>query len=380
MLKNKFTVGLPINKDQIDRLADLNRNLDKSVISEFHGALPENLEENTGLEHNINMDCDMTTDKFFDLVEYGMSKGIKFTYLLTNPKGFQVDLPNYEEVYKKLDKLIFTLRNLGCDSLKVTNPSVMAYLKSIAPDFKMYLSTIAGYKDISQFRNLKMFFPELTKIVMTTDSMKNIPLLKSIQDLGLDVVYMVNEGCIEGCPFRNGHYNIQLSKFQDTDLSALAHIEVSSYMKKCDMVRFGDFANYVIKSNIIYPHMIQEYNKLGVHDFKIAGRLAHLYKNNVQIDFIENYLGMVEDPESSLNKPALMFNRACWDYSKHRVRNSNCKEYDSLTVKDLLPFLPDIEYFKKHGNKCNSDCGSVCTYCNNKAKELKQFMKERKDA
>lgn len=366
---NEFTVALPISKEQIDEILELNKEVKKSKVTYFHSALPENLVENTGLEHNINADMDMTFHKFMNLVSYGTEKGIQFTYLLNGLKGFQLDNNSYTAVYNKLNLLIRYLREAGCRSIKVTNPSVMHYLRNVAPDFNLVLSTIAGYKDINQFRNLLTVFPEIKEIVMTTDSMKNIPLVKHLQDLGLRVIYMVNEGCLEGCPFRVGHYSYPLATYNPTIMSEYMDLEYTFFTSKCQLLKYRDFSEYVIKSNIIYPHQIEDYNKLGITKFKIAGRLTNQLKNGKQMQFIKDYLRAVDNPEEYMNMSFMYFNRSCVGAPNHIK-----EKYGKITVEELKQFLPDIKKFIKSGNECGVKCGFECKYCSDKALQFKKYV------
>lgn len=376
MKKNRFSVYLPFTYKQIDDFAEFNKTLEKSQIKYFYSALPINaINDNTGYEQNRDYYKGIDTlDDFIKYVEYAINKGFEFIYLLNSSRGFQLDHPHHIESFIRVERLIKKLRDVGCNKIKIGNTQILDYIAYSAPDMDIILSTVLGFKEITQFRRIKEQYPQVEATVLVYDSVKNIPLIKNIQKLGINVKLMVNEGCMNGCPYRHSHdvYPIfdvsQNEKIEEN----WSYLQIKTFTSNCSTIVKRDLWNYVMKSNIIYPHQIEKYNEAGVYDFKIAGRGEYQIKSGFQDKFIKNYLTMVENPNEYLDVPVLYFNRALW----HQGSEYQQKD-EQIMLREIKKFLPEISYFAKHGNKCNSDCGFECNYCTQKSAFFKKYLETK---
>ena len=50
------------------------------------------------------------------------------------------------------------------------------------------------------------------------------------------------------------------------------------------------------------------------------------------------------------------------------------RKYKDIMLKDIVSDLPDILYFLKHGDKCATECGVSCFYCEECAKKLEDIL------
>ena len=134
-------------------------------------------------------------------------------------------------------------------------------------------------------------------------------------------------------------------------------------MKNCIQVENSDLYYYFSNSNIIYPWEINEYSKIGINNFKLVGRNMPEFRTGKYIDYYEKYLNGVDNIKNIENLPIRYFNNYIYN-------NQNI----IYTVKEIKPYLPNIEHFKKYGHLCASQCGSECNYCKKCADKMQNAL------
>ena len=181
---------------------------------------------------------------------------------------------------------------------------------------------------------------------------------------------MVNEGCMQGCPNRNGHSSETLYKPITHNHNTILSNRYFSFIF-CERFEKENLFESLVKSNVIYPWEITEYGKIGITNFKLVGR--ELYgsrniKNPIYNFFI--YLKGVDNLKDIENFPISSF-------IYHLTNN---KILQSLSIKDVKQYLPKIEHFKKYGHLCASRCAIECKYCYKCAEKLeKAFIKKQQE-
>lgn len=200
---------------------------------------------------------------------YAHQHGIKMN-IVVNPSclgGYHLTFEGY-----KLFKWYFEeLNKADVDGVTVAEP----YLIELLRDFSMetVVSCIA-HVDSPQRAE---FFEDLgaDTIAVDTNINRNFAVLEAItKAVNCDLKVLVNEGCLYKCPFRHAHFNL----FSHITSSRSSLMKVQSmnifsdyYFDKCISMRVRD-PSQIIRSPWIRPEDLQEYEEIGINNFKISGR------------------------------------------------------------------------------------------------------------
>lgn len=361
---NEISVPMPFEKNFIDKLVSINNQIEKSKITNVYFALPLTDKDKSLFEQTRTYFKKITDFNYWkEIILYARDKGFEFIYLLNSPKPLLYESPYLLKQLDKLDKLINKLRSEDLKKLRLSNIQLMAYIAKHYPDMELYVSTSFEYTQIQQIQNLILKFPQIKQIVPSHDVNKNFKLLETIrkQYPKIDVEIMLNEGCMRGCPFRFWHamsvstiFNPRISEL-DEDLTS------NWFTKNCSYLR-NNIDKLCLASNI-YPWEIEEYNKIGINQFKLVGRSSQYFANGQYFDYYLNYLKGIDNCEK-INEVPL----------KNLV-NYFSEQNWNVKVKDIKPYLPNIKHFVKNGHLCASICGSECTYCYQCAENIRQNLK-----
>ena len=358
-----FSIPLPFDKEKIDAFYDINKSINKSKIQTMYNSLPYDVPEFTGFEQprSDNNNNIKNINDFIDLVIYAKEKGFDFIYLLNSPKVFDIEKNDeLEKKFEKLDYLVNTLKKYGVDKYRIANTQLIYYFLKHYPDLKVYLSITLNYYSIKQMENMILSFNNIKEIIPTFEENRNFELLKNLRKKfkNVDIELMVNEGCISGCPFRVAHLTSLLPKNEMQQKDKLKIEYIDFYTETCHDISKKNYWKYLCTSTVIYPWQIEEYAKIGINKFKFVGRETILFQKKGFIDFTKYYLQAIDDPSSADLIPHNIFSVFLW------YKNS------SILMKDVKPYLPSIEYFKKNGVYCSSRCSVSCNYCYNCAEKL----------
>ena len=177
------------------------------------------------------------------------------------------------EGYTKFAWYFEELNKAGVDGVTVAEP----YLIELLRDFPMrrIISCIAHVESPQRAE----FYEDLGADTITVDTNinRNFGVLEAIRKaVSCDLRILVNEGCLYKCPFRHAHFNL-FSHITATRSSLLnpqaqpINLFSDYYFDKCISIRVRDPAQ-IIRSPWIRPEDLQEYETLGIDDFKISGR------------------------------------------------------------------------------------------------------------
>ena len=361
---------MPYTKDDIQKLLDINNNIEKSKITSLYACLPSNCELFTGFEQSRNLDKKNNKwDYWKKLIEYILSNGCEFIYLLNSPKPFTIENPNFSDQLEKLELLLSELRKIGVKKLRIAQGQLMSYIAKYYSDFEVLASTSLEYKTIWEYQNFIYLHGEVKQIVPSHDVNKNFKLLSILKKRypKVEIELMVNEGCLQGCPNRMLHEIISIDK------------QIKPNSEKClSYTYFNDFCKtiadkYPVQSlvigNHIYPWDIKEYSKIGINNFKLVGRDGY---GNFE-SYLKSYTGYLK----GIDDVRLVENFVIADFIHHLQNNPRLQKF---SVKEYRKYLPDINHFKKYGHLCASRCAVECRYCYNCAEKIqKVFEKKQKE-
>lgn len=359
-----FSAPLPYYFEKVDEFAQVNKMISKSQIKTLFNSLPGELEEFTGFEQarsNGKGEINSLED-FARLIDYTFEKGFDFVYLLNTLQPF--DMIHQDELsikFEKLDKLVNVLKKHGVNKYRISNPQLVRHFKKNYPDIEVYLSTSLNYFTIKQVENAVKTFDNVKEVIPSYEQNRNFTLLSNIRKKlpNLDIELMATEGCIQGCPLRQHHIMERIPyKYLEVD-KARSREYIGMNRDCCDKIKTNDFWLYLCTSLVIYPWQLEEYSKIGINKFKFVGRDSFIFGKKGYVDFLRFYLQAVDDESKAEMLPFNIFSSYLW------TKNSK------ILVKDIKPYLPKIEYFKKNGALCASRCGVDCTYCYKCAEKLK---------
>ena len=364
----KFSAPMPYTKEDIDKLLNINNQVDKSRITSLYACVPRGCEVFTGFEQSRNFAFNNVSWNYWKrLINYTLDKGCDFIYLLNSPKPMELEKPNFYGSIEQLDKLINELRKIGVNKIRVASAQLMSYIGKHYNDFSVFASTSVEYKTIQEYQNFFHFHPEIKQIVPSHDLNKNFKLLKNIKKryTNIDIEIMVNEGCLQGCPNRVLHEMIEIDK----DITI--HNEEALSMHYATSLCYQIIHKYPIQSlimgNLIFPFELEKYKKIGITKFKFVGRDGYLQKFENYINGFTAYLKGIDNIKN--------IETCKLSYFSHHLNNNVVLK--QLTVSDCKKYLPKIEHFEKYGHLCASRCAVECRYCYKCAEKIQKVFEKK---
>ncbi len=360
----QFSVPMPFDKSLIDKLLDINKNVEKSQITSFYFSLPSTCELFTIYEQYRN---DFTEHSDFnywkDLIKYSLDKGVDFIYNLNNPKNLPVETDSFKQELEKLHILLNELHLIGVNKLRISNHKLLSYIARKYRYFTLYASTSFEYKLIKEYQHFIQIHPEVKQIVPSHDVNKNFKLLYNIKKSNpfIDIELMVNEGCIGGCSLRFDHScEIMGIEFE----APHERLSYGVYGHLCGKTIQKNPLLYLCKSQIIYPWEIEEYGKIGINKFKLAGREDFKRDMNKSVNSYLLYLKGVDNVKNIEEEPI--------NSIIHHIGGD--RYFNKFKIKDIKNLLPNIKHFVKKGHLCTSLCGVECNYCNQCSEKIKKNL------
>ena len=365
----KFSAPMPYTKENINKLLNINKNVEKSKITSLYNCLPSNCSLFTGFEQKRNFSFEHSDFEYWkELICYTFENGADFIYLLNLPKPLDVENENLISQLEKLENLLFELKKIGVNKLRVASLQLSSYIGKHYKDFNIFASTSLDYKNIWEYQNFIQFHPEVKQIIPSHDINKNFKLLSILSKRypNTEIELMVNEGCLQGCPnrFIHEYINIEQQKIINNEI-CLSNSYPTSF---CNPVVHKYPVQSLVIGNHIFPWDIEEYSKIGINNFKLVGRDSYNHFENYLSGFTM-YLTGIDDINNIKDYSLAAF-------THHLQANPILKQ---LKVKDYKKYLPKIRHFKQKGHLCASRCGVECKYCYNCAEKIqKAFVKNRK--
>ena len=366
-----FSAPMPYTIDDIQKLIDINKQVERSRITSLYACVPRGCELFTGFEQSRNFAFNNTNwDYWKRLINQTFDLGCDFIYLLNSPGIIDIDNPNLNNQLEKLQSLLQELKKTGVKKLRIASSQLMSYIAKNYSDFDILASTSLEYKTIWEYQNFIAFHPEVKQIVPSHDINKNFVLLKNLRKRypKIEFELMVNEGCLQGCPNRILHEMVDIGKnFKQDDNEYLSNIYGTLF---CNKIAF----NYPIQSFVIGTHIfpwdIDEYGKIGINKFKLAGRDGYTDDFQFYVNSFRIYLTGVENIKNIDGDTFINLT--------HHLRNVGI--LNKFNIKDYFKYLPKIKYFKKYGHLCASRCAVDCRYCYKCADKIqKVFEKKMKE-
>ncbi len=361
---NEISVPMPFEESFIDKLAQINTQVEKSKITSVYFALPVTDKDKSTFEQNRTSIEKITDFNYWKkIINHARDKDFDFVYLLNSSRPLLYESPYLNHQLDKLDKLINKLRSEDLRKLRISNIQLMGYIAKHYPDMELYASTSFEYTQVKQIQNLLTLFPQIKQIVPSHEINKNFKLLKTLrkQYPNLSIEIMLNEGCLGGCPFRFWHAMSMPTIFTPKICEINEDLTPTWFTKYCYSV--GSTFDQICHSKNIYPWEVEEYSKIGIKNFKLVGRNCDQFYDGRYLDYYLYYLKGI-DNYKNIEDIELK-------YFIHHYINFEM----NVKVKDVKSYLPNIKHFIKNGHLCASICGNECRYCLDCAENINKHLK-----
>ena len=333
-----------------------------SEISELYGALPFGIAPAGRSPFSLPQVSRREAEKHIGIVK---SAGLEFKYLLNAPT-----LMNKEYTKKGREEIreyLSWINSAGADSITLTIPYLVEYVKKEFPSLKVNISSQAG---VNTARSAK-YYEDLgaDKIILRTDFNRNFETLKEIREaVKIELGLFANIDCIYQCPLTEYHVSLPTHSCRDSKGGYTKYVDYPKLA--CGLMKLTDLSNF-FKSGWIRPEDIGEYESLGYDSFKLVDRrwptekilrVAEIYSkrrydgNLVDLFFYIPQINVFcEQLKSQL--PDIYKNMDCDELSGIEPPEI------SINNRELDGFM---KFFRQHD--CGIGCGK-CSYCDELAKK-----------
>ncbi|MFD1774696.1 U32 family peptidase [Paenibacillus rhizophilus] len=299
-----------------------------------------------GLETDLLNNIDK--EKIAGHVAYAHKNGITMNYTFNSPC-----LANDEYTIhgkKELANLLDWISEIGVDSITVSIPVVMRYVKKYYPNLQVKVSSSVCVDSVAKAKR----WEEMGADCIVLDPMvinRDFEVLKAIREaIPIDLELIVNNNCMYECPFLTYHQSFMghSSRGDDKEKPDFDYCYLN-----CSYKRVSAPVNYLI-SDIIRPEDLKFYEEIGYDNFKIIDRAT---PTSVMINRVKAYYHRYFDG----NLLELIQHYGYRDMAEP-------EEFINNIYIDNRKLDGYFDRFRKE--KClRTNCGSKCTYCYNYAKK-----------
>ena len=347
-----YKLGCNFDNDLIERVSELNLQHTDRRITEFFGS--DRAHAILAARPDFRLPA-ITMDCFEWYVQKCNDHRIEFNYtmnsILPGTKSYLID--NKKEIIQ----FVKTLEKIGVKRITIGNPILLDFVREASLTIGIEISTIMHVDAITQVKYFKEQY-NIDKVCGNLAKNRSLSFTQKMAEycnsIGVKYDLMVNEFCITGgerysthCVFRDSCYLVHATT--STKEEALS---MNGYpMGYCMTSRKTHPANW-LRARFIRPEDIKQYNKIGVHDFKITGRTG----TTDQLIFLAKaYL------EESLDGNLLKL----WKPLETIYTDQKESEFVHPTIidnKKLDSFMD--HWFMNKEFYCEEEvCGDTCKYC-----------------
>lgn len=239
-----------------DRLVTETRDL---PVSTFFGNFPTTL---TGGGRPPRILPKVTPERFRSHLELVHALGRKFYATLNSS---DLGLHEYEPGFvprflAEVDRLL----ELGVDGFVVALPALIELIHGEHPGVPISVSTFARVRTVTQ---AEYFLGLGADVIVIEEANRDFALLKGLVRRGARVEVLVNQTCLQGCPYRGHHLNTSSLASQPDSPCPVFEYPIL----ECGLEYVRDPAR-LLSSIFVRPEDLQVYEDAGVSRFKVSGR------------------------------------------------------------------------------------------------------------
>jgi len=254
--KTQLTIPCYWNKGILNKIIKYSSNAINDIkVAEIYGCLAK---ESIGHGRAANTVPDINRKYALNFRKYVELLGLRFIYLLNAPL-----LVKYSIQSKEIRNYIkWIVEDFKADALMIISYELMKLVRKLYLTVLIYISTIAGIKNITQLKRFLDIKPK--RVVVHHDVNRNFndlkKLIKQSAKLNIELELMLTESCLRRCPNRDAHYKHLSDGGVDKPFHTICNARKLMYP-----IEF-------LKANFIRPEDLYFYEKMGIHIFKITGR------------------------------------------------------------------------------------------------------------
>jgi collagenase-like PrtC family protease len=283
-------------------------------------------------------------EAFAEVVDRIHREGIRVNLLL-NSICEGSEWYSSEVLKPTMDLLRLAHDDHGVEAVTIANPLYIREVRKRFPEIEICASVLGDIDCVQK----AIIFKRAGADVITPDVNINrdLKLLTKIKDVtNLQLKLMVNEGCLQRCPFRKFHFNYISHKSRNPDRHHAVKGEDNVFSLNCIQVTKND-PSQILRSGWIRPEDTRKYRGITNY-FKLVGRTS---SKTMVLRATEAYL------------------QENWDGDLIELMAGNLY---SLGMSYLIHLdnksLDRLNFFEKV-TSCNQDCFD-CVYCTELAERL----------
>ncbi len=106
----QFSAPMPYTIEDINKILDINKQVEKSKITSLYACVPRGCEVFTGFEQSRNFTFEHTDFEYWKrLIEHTFDLNCDFIYFLNSPRPLDNENPDFTKQLEKLDLLLTEL-------------------------------------------------------------------------------------------------------------------------------------------------------------------------------------------------------------------------------------------------------------------------------
>ena len=299
--------------------------------------------------------------------------GLNFTWLWNGEclGYFKFNSEQQSSALKELD----WLDDMDVEYLTVTDPYLAKFAKTYHPKLKLKVSVIAEVNSLTRAMDWGEIIGSEGVLTLSVMINRNFPLLEKIREVvDCDIELLLNDCCLNECPFRFFHYT-------ECSHASQKHDVLEGYYNDWATIACQNQKAFnpeqIIMSKWIRPSDIDKYMEIGLDYFKISGRrygtewLSRALKAYSRKKYDGN-LGDILNGYSFVSDPLELAGGQFSEFSAKQEKMGgnpddqgimlSVPDFNSkLFTEKLDGFIQNLPF---QGAQCSENCGVSCNYCN----------------
>ncbi len=184
-----------------------------------------------------------------------------FATLNSNDLGLREYVPGFEQAFlKEVDRLL----DLGVDGFVVALPLLIELIHRAHPEVPISVSTFARIRTVTQ---AEYYLKLGASVIVLEEANRDFALLRGLVRRGAEVEILVNQTCLQGCPYRGHHLNTSSLSAQPDQPCPVLEYPIA----ECGWQMVRD-PRKMVSAIFVRPEDLSVYEEIGISRFKVSGR------------------------------------------------------------------------------------------------------------